>query len=130
MALNTAFRNGIATARKILSDGGMLQSVTVQTLGAKNSYGERTPTSSVTIDALVEDITRIVRLADGSQIITAARVTFLEPVTMALTKDDTRVVLANGRTSLVVNVDRAVMPGDGTPLIVAVYLGELVGRSG
>lgn len=120
MALIDAIRSGVATAKTVLSGAGLLTTVTHYAATGKNAYGEPTYAAPVTRSALVEDVDKVFRRPDNTDVVASLSITFLEAVTV--TGED-KIVLADGRWAPIVNIDRGVSPLSGGALAVTVFLG-------
>jgi hypothetical protein len=100
--------------------------VTVETMApTRNDYGEQAVQSSKSVSALYEDTSEIKRALDGIDQVPAARITFLEPVTV----DANSRLKVNGLWAPIIRIDRSVVPGDSKAFLVQVYVGELAARS-
>lgn len=120
MGLADALRAGVAAASSILSTGGLLASVTHASPTTVNPYNEPTGTSSTTREALVDRRARVVRDAQGVEVVAAATLTFFADI--PVTYQDTFTV--DGQTfARVLRVEKGVTPISGGAFVTEVALG-------
>lgn len=126
MAIVDVIANGIATAKRILSKGKMLPTISIETMAAtQNVHGERTVASTQTVEALIEDVDVVIRRPDGREVLASTRITLFEHVEI----DGNTQFIVNGRTAPIERVDRGVLAADGKAQLIQVYLGRLVART-
>jgi hypothetical protein len=110
MALADILRNGIALAKTTLSNGGLLQAVTVEPWASQDSYGQASYGSAVTYEALVTNADDTAVGANGEVIVPRCAVLFLEAVAIGPLD---RITLADGSTGPIVRVDEGVHDAAG-----------------
>jgi hypothetical protein len=120
MALSDAVRAGVSVARRLLSSGQVLASVTHTTYATSNEYDEPgTPTATVR-EGLVDQTARVLRDAQGVEVVATASVLFFAD--LAVDYHDTFSVdgVTLGR---VVRVQKGVVPALGGAFVTEVFCG-------
>ena len=118
MGLDTLIAGAVATAKRVT--GKLLAEVSHTPATALSGYGP-TLGSPVTRKALVEEAIKPIRLADGTERVSIAKLTFLEPV--SVTPDD-RFTLPSGVTGPVLRTGGLVNPTTKQAFLTEVWLGS------
>jgi hypothetical protein len=116
-------RGGVATAKRILGDGGLLASVYVRRTASpptRNEDGTPKRPTRVRYDALVGKSNRLVRTAGGTEFVATSKITFLEPVILGA---EDAVELPDGTIPTLQALGEGVQPALGGNLTTSVYCG-------
>jgi len=127
MGLRDTVRGAVATADKVTKD--LQPEVTFSKAEGRDGFGEIQYPTSVKIRAIVDWKQKQVRTQDGILSVSRAHVTFLDAkklfeVTRGEGIDDLdRIVLPDGTTGPVLDMDGFIDAGTGIPFATGVFLG-------
>jgi len=130
VSLADIVRTGISIANTITEDGELQCDVTLEAWTGSDSHGAPTYAAAVTIPALVEMKNRLVRLKNGEEVASKARVTFLRPVTAngatgrrePIDPRD-KITLPDSETGPILDVEGLFDSSTSAPYMLSVYLG-------
>lgn len=128
MGLDEVIRSAIAIAKSVTAD--LQADITLKAWTDAGAYGTPTYATAVTLPALVEEKHRLIRNADGEDMMSKTKVTILQPVTANGTTGrrepiDPRdeITLPNGATGPILDVAGLIDPSTGYPYMPEVWMG-------
>ena len=118
MAFDQSIRDGVATAKQLLLQNGLMMAVKHWKVVGRDASGPVHATSAVTVEAVVEDSGEAVVGDDGNERQASQKLTILEPYTV----DEFDIFEVNG-VQLNVARKRGPLDSTGTPFMLEVWLG-------
>jgi hypothetical protein len=120
MGLRDIVRSGIAVANTLTSD---LQATVTREpyTGGQDVRGEPNRGPAVSVKAIVEYKTRLVKTTTGEFVMSAATLTFLDPAIVIHPKD--RLTMPNGQTGPILETAGLADRVTGSPVLTQVFLG-------
>lgn len=121
MGLGSIVRSARAIAKSVVGgNNGLTVDVTVEPFSSYDGYGKPSYSSGTDYEAVVEQISRLIRTPGGQEVMAKHRITFLEAVAISA-KD--RITLPDGTTGPILDVEGVVDAETDAPFVTGVLLG-------